>query len=504
MSDPLATRLSLRLGARCRRGSSPSCSCPGHALGGGTDGRASRVVDHVLSMDDSDVATVLETIIGRFAARHRDLDAMFRHHAERLANRLAAGFELSAQRKLLLGATFTHEYSVEAAAAVQPECSRSARPVRPPTGNGALRAQRPTDRRRTSLVDRLPLRHPRRRRCGLDRRPGPVHDRRHDRGVDPRRHDVPGRHRRTATPRSGCSHAWGHGSRTASSPPACTSSRPRATPAATFLPPCAAYVSSPTGTTAYRSRPSSRLDERVLSPAYRGRVERSRGRPVRALRRRSTAPSPTTPRTPRTTGRPSPSSCSPPPTSTPSRRSHCSDQPQRTRAWRCSRDGSVDASTRLSRFDGATNAVAMFERSRRLADAAPLDVDAPDGSLSRSETADHRSSSTRAGSCSPTASARCAPTRSARSSSTSTTRSSSSARAGSRCSHRSRDEQDGYVPNVVYSCGSLRHGDVLLVPFGIADANVGFATFSIDDIVAAMDAPAPRPPRHNTERRTDA
>jgi predicted GH43/DUF377 family glycosyl hydrolase len=49
------------------------------------------------------------------------------------------------------------------------------------------------------------------------------------------------------------------------------------------------------------------------------------------------------------------------------------------------------------------------------------------------------------------------------------------------------DEQDGYVPNVVYSCGALRHRDVLLVPYGIGDANIGFATVTISDLLAAMD-----------------
>jgi predicted GH43/DUF377 family glycosyl hydrolase len=48
------------------------------------------------------------------------------------------------------------------------------------------------------------------------------------------------------------------------------------------------------------------------------------------------------------------------------------------------------------------------------------------------------------------------------------------------------DERDGYVPNVVYSCGSLRHGDLLLVPYGIADRSIGFATFSISQVLAAM------------------
>ena len=37
------------------------------------------------------------------------------------------------------------------------------------------------------------------------------------------------------------------------------------------------------------------------------------------------------------------------------------------------------------------------------------------------------------------------------------------------------DERDGYVPNVVYSCGALRHGDQLLLPYGASDASVRFA-----------------------------
>ncbi len=48
------------------------------------------------------------------------------------------------------------------------------------------------------------------------------------------------------------------------------------------------------------------------------------------------------------------------------------------------------------------------------------------------------------------------------------------------------DERDGYVPNVVYSCGALRHGDTILVPFGIADCRIGFATFTTAEVLAAM------------------
>ena len=35
------------------------------------------------------------------------------------------------------------------------------------------------------------------------------------------------------------------------------------------------------------------------------------------------------------------------------------------------------------------------------------------------------------------------------------------------------DEQDGYVPNVVYSCGALLHGRTLVLPYGIGDSAIG-------------------------------
>jgi predicted GH43/DUF377 family glycosyl hydrolase len=49
------------------------------------------------------------------------------------------------------------------------------------------------------------------------------------------------------------------------------------------------------------------------------------------------------------------------------------------------------------------------------------------------------------------------------------------------------DEQDGYVPNVVYSCGALIHNGTLVVPYGIGDAAIGVATAAVDDIVDAVE-----------------
>ena len=49
------------------------------------------------------------------------------------------------------------------------------------------------------------------------------------------------------------------------------------------------------------------------------------------------------------------------------------------------------------------------------------------------------------------------------------------------------DDRAGYVPNVVYTCGALKVGERLLIPYGIADSSVGFASAAIDDLVAAME-----------------
>ncbi|HEU0123341.1 MAG TPA: glycoside hydrolase family 130 protein [Bryobacteraceae bacterium] len=51
----------------------------------------------------------------------------------------------------------------------------------------------------------------------------------------------------------------------------------------------------------------------------------------------------------------------------------------------------------------------------------------------------------------------------------------------------SQHEREGYVPNVVYSCGGLLHGDRLILPYGIADHATGFATVPLADILAAME-----------------
>jgi predicted GH43/DUF377 family glycosyl hydrolase len=53
------------------------------------------------------------------------------------------------------------------------------------------------------------------------------------------------------------------------------------------------------------------------------------------------------------------------------------------------------------------------------------------------------------------------------------------------------DEQDGYVPNVVYSCGGLIHGDHLVLPYGIGDAAIGVATVPMGELLGALGVVKP-------------
>lgn len=48
------------------------------------------------------------------------------------------------------------------------------------------------------------------------------------------------------------------------------------------------------------------------------------------------------------------------------------------------------------------------------------------------------------------------------------------------------EDREGYVPNVVYTCGAIRVGDDLFLPYGVADSSVCFAFVAIRDVLAAM------------------
>jgi predicted GH43/DUF377 family glycosyl hydrolase len=48
-------------------------------------------------------------------------------------------------------------------------------------------------------------------------------------------------------------------------------------------------------------------------------------------------------------------------------------------------------------------------------------------------------------------------------------------------------EREGYVPNVVYTCGAMRHNDLIVLPYAVSDSFCNFATIRIAELLQTMD-----------------
>src|SRR5690606_20734012 len=59
------------------------------------------------------------------------------------------------------------------------------------------------------------------------------------------------------------------------------------------------------------------------------------------------------------------------------------------------------------------------------------------------------------------------------------------------------NEREGYVPNVVYSCGSILHGDQLILPFAVSDHSSAVASLLLDDLLQALLANTDPVPCHS-------
>jgi predicted GH43/DUF377 family glycosyl hydrolase len=52
--------------------------------------------------------------------------------------------------------------------------------------------------------------------------------------------------------------------------------------------------------------------------------------------------------------------------------------------------------------------------------------------------------------------------------------------------HPEANEREGYVPNVVYTCDAIRHGDQIILPYAICDTFSNFATIKIAALTQAV------------------
>lgn len=93
---------------------------PGQELLARGISRADAVIQRVLAMTDEAVADTLAATVRRFSDRHDDLAGVFAEHFALVAHRLPATATASPERRDLIGAYFTQEYSVEAAALFNP------------------------------------------------------------------------------------------------------------------------------------------------------------------------------------------------------------------------------------------------------------------------------------------------------------------------------------------------------------------------------------------------
>ena len=82
--------------------------------------RIRKVIKRVLSLDESEACTLLETVLHEFSHRHRYFRESLERNFERVAGFVPDVDQVSKQRRLLIGTYFTAEYSVEAAALFNP------------------------------------------------------------------------------------------------------------------------------------------------------------------------------------------------------------------------------------------------------------------------------------------------------------------------------------------------------------------------------------------------
>jgi len=82
--------------------------------------RALKILTRILSLSDEEVAGLLEQVMRDFGERHIEIQAIFLSHFARVQQYLTTDRPVSEARRLLIGAYFTHEYSLESAALFNP------------------------------------------------------------------------------------------------------------------------------------------------------------------------------------------------------------------------------------------------------------------------------------------------------------------------------------------------------------------------------------------------
>lgn len=87
----------------------------------GSEARVLKVIERVLALSDAEVDAELKVVLRDFATRHKNLERVFEEHFADVASRfLGAPERTRYERRLLIGAYFTMEYAIESAALFNP------------------------------------------------------------------------------------------------------------------------------------------------------------------------------------------------------------------------------------------------------------------------------------------------------------------------------------------------------------------------------------------------
>ena len=90
----------------------------------GEPDRARSIIEHVVALEEERAGELLDEVLRRFSPRHRNISKVFEAHYERVRELIDASSEmpnrLAKEKRLLIGAYFTREYSIEAAAFYNP------------------------------------------------------------------------------------------------------------------------------------------------------------------------------------------------------------------------------------------------------------------------------------------------------------------------------------------------------------------------------------------------
>ena len=84
------------------------------------ESRVMAVIDRVLDLNEEQVGATLARTLARFSGQHRDLAGTLEHNFQLVAHRLGSNIRVGRVRRQLIGAYFTQEYALEAAALFNP------------------------------------------------------------------------------------------------------------------------------------------------------------------------------------------------------------------------------------------------------------------------------------------------------------------------------------------------------------------------------------------------